>query len=42
MTVRVIGVTRPVIEELETSGQMLAYCARGDDNGLAVVMPLRF
>lgn len=28
MNVRVIGVTRPVIEELETSGQMLAWCAR--------------
>lgn len=27
-SVRVIGVTRPVIENLETSGQMLAYCAR--------------
>lgn len=27
-TVRVIGVTRPVIENMETSGQMLAYCAR--------------
>lgn len=28
MTARVIGVTRPVIDELETSGQMLAFCAR--------------
>lgn len=27
-SVRVIGVTRPVVEEMETSGQMLAYCAR--------------
>lgn len=27
-SVRVIGVTKPVIEEMETSGQMLAYCAR--------------
>lgn len=27
-TVRVIGVTRPIIENLETSGQMLAWCAR--------------
>lgn len=27
-SVRVIGVTKPVVEEMETSGQMLAYCAR--------------
>lgn len=28
MKVRVIGVTKPVIDELDTSGQMLAFCAR--------------
>lgn len=28
MSVRVIGVTKPVIDELDTSGQMLAFCAR--------------
>lgn len=27
-SVRVIGVTKPVVEEMKTSGQMLAYCAR--------------
>lgn len=27
-SVRVIGVTRPVVDDMETSGQMLAYCAR--------------
>lgn len=28
MKVRVIGVTKPVIDDLDTSGQMLAFCAR--------------
>lgn len=27
-SVRVIGVTRPVIDDLDTAGQMLAFCAR--------------
>lgn len=26
--VRLIGVTRPVVDDMETSGQMLAFCAR--------------
>jgi thymidylate synthase (FAD) len=26
--VRVIGVTKPVVDDMETSGQMLAFCAR--------------
>lgn len=28
MSVRVIGVTRPVVDDMETAGQMLAFCAR--------------
>lgn len=28
MSVRVIGVTRPVVEGMDTAGQMLAFCAR--------------
>lgn len=28
MTVRVIGVTRPVVDDMDTAGQMLAFCAR--------------
>lgn len=28
MTARLIGLTRPVIDELDTAGQMLAFCAR--------------